>query len=370
MRNATGWLLLAAAVLPAALDAQRSRADSRVLALEAAADSALKRLAAYDDSVRAMNSQLDTVRVGPMRILAEPSIATHASQAAQMALDSLSPTLGRALERIGRYTYVLRVERFKRWGTDRPDSNLVLETFGRTGPALMNIRVRHGGTELWKAIATYVPFYVFRDASPSFVGWMGGNVSVDTLSREDWRLIRFGLVSSPASVSRRCFGGDIRACSQTLQLSPVGDPIREWYDPADLRRIVRRAETTALRVDGLGTRRCLEGDDFSCVTVVRGFPPGTLPEPAPLQSRAALARVAISIGGEGAVERMLEGDYPPLERLSRAARVPADSLLRVWQRSAQDVRGSSRDLSAEIVLGALFWSFALGSISLRSSRWR
>ena len=171
-------------------------------------------------------------------------------------------------------------------------------------------------------------------------------------------------------MGRRCYAGDLRACSQTLQLSPVGDPIREWYEPSDLRRIVKRGELTALRVDGLGTRRCLDGDDLACATVLRGFPPNMLPEPAPAQSRAALARVALRMGGEGAIERMLEGDRQPLERLSHAARAPVDSILRVWQRAAQDVRASSRDLSAEIVFGALFWSLALGALSLRSSRWR
>jgi hypothetical protein len=95
-----------------------------------------------------------------------------------------------------------------------------------------------------------------------------------------------------------------------------------------------------------------------------------LPVPASLQARAALTRLAIQLGGSGAVERMLEGDREPLERLSVAARMPVDSLISRWQTSARTIRASSRDLSAEIVLGALFWSVALGALSLRSSRWR
>jgi hypothetical protein len=370
MRNAARCLALVATLLPAALDAQRSASGARLRLFEGLADSAIRVLAAYDDSVRGMNSRLDTVEVGPLRLLTEPSVATLASQAAQTAVDSLRPALGRELERARRYTIVLRVERFNRWRTNRPDSAIVVETFDRTGPALMNIRVHHDPQVVSNSIRMYIPFYVFRDASMSFVGWMGGNVSVDSLNSEDWRLIRFGLISSPAAVSRRCYSGDLAACAVTLGFTPVDDPIYEWYDANDRRRLVTRAERTALRVDGLGTRRCQEGDDVACASVLRGFPPGMLPDPATAQSRATLARLALSVGGSGAVERMLEGDRPPLERLSRAARIPVDSLLRIWQRSARDVRGASRDLPTEIVFGALFWSLALGALSLRSSRWR
>ena len=364
-------LLLAATVAPATLPAQRAAAhDSRLAAFKAASDSALIRLQQFDDSVRGANARLDTIVVGPLHLQVEPSLVPLATRAAQAALDSLRPGMGTTIDRLRRYLYVLRVERFTRWNSDRPDSNVVVEAYDRAGPPLMNIRQRYDTALVASAIRMYAPFLVVRDASPSLVGWMGGFVSLDSLTREDWRTIRFSLVSSRAVVARRCYAGDVPACSVALQFTTAADPVREWYDARDRQLIVKRSENVALRINGLSTKHCLDGDDLSCITLLRRYPPASLPEPMGLQARTTLVRLAVHMGGAGAVERLLDGDQSPLERLSIAARMPVDSVIQRWQTSARTLRSSSRDLSAQVVLGALFWSLALGALSLRSSRWR
>ena len=367
MRNALRLLLLALTMAPVEMGAQRS---ARVGALRAEYDSALKALRRYDDSVRGANATLDSVRVGQLRLWVEPALKGLASRAGQIALDTLRPHLGAAVERSRRYHYVLRVERFTQWKTSKPDSNIIIEAYDRAGPPIMNIRQRYDTALVASSIRIYEPFLIVRQTSLSFIGWMGGFVSLDSLTRDDWKAIRFGLVSSPAAVARRCYAGDLGACAVTLQFTPVSDTVLQWYDARDRQRIVKRSENTALRIDGLGTKRCIEGNDASCVVLLRKYPPGMLPVPASLQARTTLTRLAIHLGGSGAVERMLDGDREPLERLSAAARMPVDSLVSHWQTSARTIRASSRDLSAEIVLGALFWSVALGALSLRSSRWR
>jgi hypothetical protein len=367
MRNALRLLLLALLAAPMTVDAQR---NARLGELKAQYDSTLKRLKRYDDSVRGANAKLDSLQIGQLRISAEPSLRGLATRAAEIALDTLRPHLGATLERSRRYHYVLRVERFNQWRTNKPDSNVIIEAYDRVGPPIMNIRQRYDTALVASSIRIYEPYLIVRQTSLSFIGWMGGFVSLDSLTRDDWKAIRFGLVSSPAAVARRCYAGDLAACSITLQFTPVSDTVLQWYDANDRQRIVKRTENTALRIDGIGAKRCIEGDDASCVVLLRKYPPGVLPAPAALQARTALTRLAIQLGGAGAIERMLEGDRQPLERLSAAARMPVDSLISRWQTSARTMRASSRDLSAEIVLGALFWSVALGALSLRSSRWR
>ena len=367
MRKTLRLLLLASLALPATLHAQR---DARLARLRLASDSALDRLKRYDDSIRAANATLDSVQVGPLRMMVEPSLKALATRAGQIALDTLRPRLGSTIERVRRYSYVLRVERFTQWRNDKPDSNVVIEAYGRVGPAIMNIRQRYDTSLVASSIRMYVPYLVVRDVSLQFIGWMGGFVSLDSLNRDDWKTIRFGLVSSRAVVGRRCYAGDLASCALMFQFTPATDPVHQWYDARDRRGIVKRSENTALRINGVATKSCLDGDDAACAVLLRKYPPGSLPEPAALQTRTTLVRLAVQLGGEGAVERLLEGDRQPLERLSAAARMPVDSLLRRWQTSARNMRSSSRDLSAEIVLGALFWSLALGALSLRSSRWR
>lgn len=367
MRSVLRLLLLAVLAAPATLDAQR---NARLAELRATYDSALKRLKRHDDSVSAANATLDSVQVGQVRLWVEPSLKRLAARATQMALDTIRPQLGSTVERSRRYHYVLRIERFRQWRANRPDSNIIIEAYDRAGPPIMNIRQRYDTALVASSIRTYEPYLIVRQASLGFIGWMGGYVTLDSLTRDDWRAIRFGLVSSPAAVARRCYAGDVRACSITLQVTPVSDPVHQWYDASDRQRLVKRTENTALRIDGLETKRCLEGNDVSCAVLLRKYPPGALPVPTALQTRTTLTRLAIQLGGAGAVERMLEGDRQPLERLSAAARMPVDSLISRWQNSARTIRASSRDLSAEIVLGALFWSVALGALSLRSSRWR
>lgn len=367
MRSALRFLLLALLAAPVTLDAQRSAGLSE---LRAKYDSALRRLARYDDSVRGANARLDSLQVGQLRLRVESSLEGLALRAARMALDTLTRQLGPTVERSRQYHYVLRVERFTASKTNRPDSNIIVEAYDRAGPPIVNIRQRYDTALVASSIRMYEPFLIVRQTSMALIGWMGGFVSLDSLSRDDWKAIRFSLVASPAAVARRCYAGDLGACSVTFQFTPVSDPVYQWYDAGDRQRIVKRTETVALRIDGIATRRCIEGNDVYCAGLLSKYPQGTLPEPAPLQARMALTRLALQLGGPGALERLLEGDRQPLERLSAAAQMPVDSLISRWQRSARTIRASSRDLSAEIVWGALFWSMALGALSLRSSRWR
>lgn len=365
MRNRV-LIAVAALVATPPLVAQRP-IPARIQQLRTDAMLARERLTAYDDSMRSANARLDSVRVGPFRIQAEPSLLPLATRAAQLAYDSLRPRLGATLEHLTSFTFTMRVERHADRG--RADSNVTFQIYGRTGGPQMNVRQVYDTALVARSIRLYVPYFVARDVSPRFVAWMENVVNVDTMTATDWRSVRIALASSPAIVGRHCFAGDLPACWIALGFTPVADTARQWYDAHDRRRIVRQNENAALRVDFAATRRCLDGDDFACLDLVRRVP-NLLPAPIPTHTRVTLARTAIAMGGTGSVERLLDGDVEPLERLSQAAQAPVDSIISRWQRSARTAHASSVDMSADVALAATFWALALAGLSLRSSRWR
>lgn len=355
--------------LGSALVAQ-AQSIAPVDSLRAAASAATARLKAYDDSVRAASIRLDSARVGPIRVHAEPQIIALAIAAAKALQDSLAPRMGQSLNRLSRYTYVMRVERDTRWRTQQPESSIVIDTYDRAGPPLMNMRQRFDTALVSTSMRMYAPFLIFRDASPTFTAWIANQVTLDSLTSENWRALRFALISSPAVVARRCHEGDLNACSVALRITAPTDAIREWFDEKDRLRIVKRTNALALRVDAGAAERCLDNEDFSCVALLRRYPPGEVPVPLPDVTRSALTRFALSLGGDGAFDRLLRDGLEPMERLEAAAKLPADSVLRRWQEAVRNQRASSRDLTPEIAIVSMLWSFALGALSLRSSRWR
>jgi hypothetical protein len=362
--------VLCLVVLAQRASAQLAWSAARIDSLRRAAAAANARLKAYDDSVRALNGRMDSARVGPLRIYAEPQLIALATAAARQLHDSLASRMPRSLNRLARYSYVMSVERFNRWQTQKLDSNIVIDTYDRSGPPMASVRQRFDTALVSTSMRIYAPFLVFRDASPSFTAWMSNQVNLDSLSRDDWRGLRLALVSSPAVIGRHCYEGDLRACAMALGVTPPMDTIREWFDAGDRLQIVKRSKGVAMRVDAAATARCLDGQDFSCVALLRRYPPGTIPAPLPDGTHASLARFAIALGGQGAVDRMLAREGEPMERVAAAARLPADTVLSRWLQSARSQRASSRDLTPEIAMASIFWSLVLGALSLRSSRWR
>lgn len=363
-------LLALAIVCVASTAGAQGSSLARLDSLRLKADAAMSRLTAYDDSVRTTNARLDSVRVGPVRMSVETSLVGLASAAAQQMLDSLRPRMGATLERLGRYSYVVKAQRWDEYDTKKPDSAVVIDVYDRAGPPIMNLRQQFDTALVSTSLRMYAPYLVYRDASPAFTAWTSNQVALDSLTVEEWRSLRLSLVSSPAAVGRRCFEGDVEACALGLQITPALDPVREWYDERDRLRIVKNSAGFANSVDAAAAQRCIRNEDFSCISLLRRYPPERLPLPIPTGARSAIVRFALAIGGDGAVERLLAEAPSPMDRVSAAAKLPADTVLARWQDRVRNQRASSRDLTPEIAAASLFWAVALGALSLRSSRWR
>ena len=362
-------LFAAFATLTAApLAAQNQAYVRRLDSLSATANRAEARLRAHDDSVKQALATLDTIVVGPVRMLVERRYADLMRSAAQAALDSVGPEMGETMGRVGRYLIVARLEAPVHAGD-------TATTFALD--VLPSVKLLHGfrasATEesLRGGLLRILPFIVFYDASPELVRWMGLQIPIDTIIPAQWRRIRMDLVSAPAIVGSRCYAGDLTACARALQTVPTSDPLTQWYDGRGWRRLVRDRERLAQRLDRDATAECLDGYDLACLTVLRKFNANEIPPPLTYPG-ASLARLAVSLGGAGAIERMLAGDpaTPPLKRLAAASRLEPEALVREWQRRVHETVAPSEDMSAEVVLVASVWTLGLGLVSLRSSRWR
>jgi hypothetical protein len=70
------------------------------------------------------------------------------------------------------------------------------------------------------------------------------------------------------------------------------------------------------------------------------------------------------------MQRLIETNGGPRERIAAAAGVPFDSVLRAWQHNLHDTRVASDAMHPSIALASVAWIFICAGLSLRSSRWR
>jgi hypothetical protein len=365
------WLLVPVLMMAAAtaLPAQSSRSvfargyARQLDSLVAAANAAGARLKAYDDSVGRARRALDSLVVPPFRILVERSLREMAAAAARMAAVELKREAGESVAQIAKYQFVVRSERSRTGDAD---------------PIVVSILIDgHEVSDLWGVadtmlVSTWLRENALRalhhEMDPALREWMPAQVRFDTVQTSTWTRHRVDLVSSETAVARRCFDGDLRACAITLGLTPVTDRAHEWFDAFTRRAVVERHQWNARQTSEEATRRCLEGDDEGCVLVIRRG--GVIVSTVPPSHRAALAQLAVQLGGPGAIDRLLRTPGSPSQRLEAAAGIPTDSLLAQWHRRIRDSRMPSDAVSFRIAGMSLAWVLMFGALALRSSRWR
>lgn len=354
-------------------------AGSRVAAqdlrdLERRVDSALarqhaatrERLEHYRMSRPATGTFQDTVAVanGRFVVLSRPDIGTEARAAATW-VDSVFR------RQLGPETTALRGDTFT---VRRDTSARGMAIVGYIAPS--GASVSRGAPATVKGIAQVMAeqittAFVDRSKSP-FAKWHRGPVILDPVdghAQPDWSTVRFSLISSPTTVARRCYAGDLDACTMVVGLKEVEFAAMAWYDSLGRFETVRRSIDFANRIDRLATARCLQGSDKDCAEVMRAS--NSLAElPASGFFRASLIAHALTVGGDGAAGRMLATNGTPSDALAAASRLPIDTLVSRWQQNTRAQAISSRDLSLRIVLISLGWVVILGLLALRSSRWR
>lgn len=321
-------------------------------------------LRAWDDSVARTRARLDTVRVGGIRVLVTPLFRDLAERALRNAAARLDSMAGSAARRLST-TLVLRQLR------DTSPHRAALTLVLRSGAELERQWGLVNDSTLRRWFDNELLAQLNERAPPAIRYW-AGPLGPDTVTAISWLHVRLDLVSSDAVVARRCFAGDVAACSITLGLTPVSDPVLQWYDSTGRRRFVEAylRRLGFRRSAAASAERCLEGSDAACTGAMRELVWSDRSGPATNEQRSTLARLAMQLGGPAAFDRILSTDVPIAELLAVTAQTSTDSLLRVWQARVRETRLPSQDVTWGIVGASLAWILACGALSLRSTRWR
>lgn len=206
-----------------------------------------------------------------------------------------------------------------------------------------------------------------RDFDKPLDRWLQEAVRTDSFENASPELYE-DLVTSVSPLARGCYVGDLRACETALGLVPPHDAATEWYDAAGRREVVRHLQ---LRQSALADLCVGGGVDAACIQILHGPDSVWIAPPLMFASRELVVRTALQLGGPQAFRRLLASAGQPLgHRLELAAGVPLDSLLMRWHATVIATRPVSVDLLAGSGWVALVWALVLGTLVLRSTRWR
>src|SRR5712691_4826492 len=318
---------------------------------------------AYEDSVARARRAYDTVVVGSIRILTTPDKVASARQSAQKVLAALSPQYGQALATLHEHWFVIRdeLDTIDVGGTGRMTRRfaLVAELWpdGRESPTLTVDREQ----ALLETALTDVSLQaISRGAGRSFANWIGSRLPSDTAPTMAWSWARLDLLSSQMTAAHRCYSGNVRDCELTLASRSATDPATELFDAADRRHFFAHPSDVGSLDRDHRIDECVAGNDSLCIAVLRDVPEDRLPDPVPSKNRFAFVQLAVSLGGPGSMERLLLTNGTPAQRIEAAARMPVDSVLRLWVQHTREARMGSRDMSPADAGTALLWILACG----------
>jgi hypothetical protein len=369
----SGFIISAMVASASRGSAQDLRALSQRLERQAAVTrQATAALREYDNPFRD-GVAVDTSMIGDgaIMILARADIASLASAAARQA-DSLLRKVPTALELLGGAVVSVQLDTTpRRYRSYDGPTALVRYGMGSLRSSALSeaeatpdaiARVIEGST-LSRAL---------NSSRTPFSRWNRGNLRLRQEDRDlaiDWSGVRLDILSSRSLLGPRCYRGEIAACSMLLGLTSVDDPVMMWYDSLARFDAVNAMRENALRVNRADTEECLRGNDAACGRALHSKRTLVSP-PAGGVARDALTVEATRLGGEGAIERMLASRGTPAEALAAGARVPVDSVLRVWQRHVRGDSIGSEDLSFRMAVVALGWTALMFGLATRISRWR
>jgi hypothetical protein len=338
------------------LDRLRLRADSLAIEWRDA-----QMLADLQDSLRrdAPPPNMERVQAGALTILADPS-RLPLQEAADAAWRELTRFYGSRANALRDHPLILRVLSARQTRAPGRGERWVLATDDLELPELTQLLVRNAP---------------FPGTDAALRAWLPALLVPPHDTARERALVYVDLVTSHASISGRCFTGDLAACRIALGLTAVTRPVLDWWTPADRRRLVPiLIEEWAIGRTGRDSlaNACLEhGSDSACVELLETIPANALPRPLGMAARLSLIHVAVERGGPDAYARLLADSAAPMaDRMAAAAGLGSDSLLAVWQRVMAASRPSRVRLPWSAGVVVFGWIAVFAACAIRSTRWR
>ena len=348
------WVAACATPGAAQTPAQLSQRIARLTSAFARAETARLRA----DSAARARIAFDTIRAGPMRVLAARSIVSAVAPAVDSGWRALEATFGQSARFVGQQTMVVQF-----WG--QAEGNIPFDS-----PNVLNLPAAPPTDLVTRYVIQQGSRIVRQTEDAQLTSWLSPQLAPGGPALDRLDVVYVELATSPRSKARSCYVGDLVACRAALGLTGREDPVRAWYDAADRRAIVRRFG----RLGGDVGRCQRDGADEACEAALRLIPPAQLPLPVSPAAQLSLLQIVLDAGGPGAYDRLrssVAANRSIEERLALTARVESgDSLLSAWRAKVLAARPHTVEVTAPSAWAAVFWGVALGFLALRSTRWR
>ncbi|GMR12512.1 MAG: hypothetical protein BMS9Abin29_0701 [Gemmatimonadota bacterium] len=320
----------------------------------------------WERRVGVSDATLDTVRVGPLTVIAPPDQLDEAADLYRRAWSRYAASVTDSSVLLGDIAFGFQIS----------SRGFVM----RNTDTWQAIRVRPWTTDVERQVlAVGAIAAVLGRRMPEDLGSWAGAVPLlgDRPGKRPtfrWpavyeRAYRY-LAIQPARSASLCFDGDVDRCVMALGL----DEDASWedlYTMEEIRALVTHFGPARSQGEQQERWSCLtEGDDAACITVVLDVDPSAS-IPLPRRVRSSLLRYALEAGGEGAFSRLFSGDDTTIsERLEDASGMGVHELVEAWR---SRVIASRPDVIAGMPLSvavALAWIGLMSFLGLRSTRWR
>src|ERR1051325_4307932 len=355
--------LIAAGLAAGAAGAQGSRELARRLDIAISLRDAASRELAQYEARRSQRTYSDTVALGngAIRVITTPDLAANVRAAVAEADPVLLRRYGPAMMKAtGAMLYV------------RTDSLLHENKMVMVGRLdgkneVFNRNASDAPASIASVLTMLANDVLMQGVSPALFRMIAGAVLADTVTDEQWRGIRLALATSASYVAKRCLDQNVAACRTLLEFNGTTiEAATTFFDSIGRRQIIAQS-TFWSSVDLAGQKSCVHGDDRRCIEMIRGD--YTL-YPVRGTGHVALARVAVQMGGDGALQRLVSKGGSEVEVLSAAANAPIDSIVKRWAKNVATRGAVSDAFSLSIAAMAIGWTLLMVVLALRSSRWR
>ncbi len=305
--------------------------------------------------------KLDTIRVGPLRIVTPSDQAQTAQELFSSVWHGYQPAIH-----------------------DSPALERTLFTFQwsfRFVPIAIDGPVRRVEARRWDA-RSHVEGYIRQAIGMALASDLGSTAIGQSWYRAAVRPppdpagVYRELATTPSKPNRACLDGDAHACAEALGLGVSPDSWKGWFTPDEERDIALR------RFYYFGDRHmialqdaCRNGKQRACAEIVSTFytrftratAQGTLDPDA----RQSLVWFALERGGAGAWARLLaHPDATPEQALANVSGLNVDRLCGAWRRWVLRQRPDvSAGLGGGMVMAG-FWILLFAGLAARSTRWR
>jgi hypothetical protein len=311
------------------------------------------------DSLRKARVATDTIRRGPVVVLAPAQLGTVIRPAVAAAATALEQRFGASVAALAGLEFIVLARGVPNITPQAPNPRVVpVHVFADTAAARRSLETA----------------FAVRLSSAQDEGlrrWLRANLEVRPDTAAWFAAAYLDLATTPWTAARGCFAGDLAACRRALGLETNGAILDQWYAAEDQRRLVQRHLAFHLRrPQAAAARRCVdEGQDDACRATLEASLDWIDP-PLAHASRVALVELALAWGGAGAYDRLQASRRPLPDRLADAARAPLDSLVASWHQRVMTAAPRSVTLDAAGAWAAFSWIVIVGFLGLRSTRWR